>query len=54
MADYKWTLRGLDHTTNEYAQLQKVVHKRSAEVLLRLACANGGVWIKVCVVIFVC
>uniref|UniRef100_A0A914VWS8 ADCK1 n=1 Tax=Plectus sambesii TaxID=2011161 RepID=A0A914VWS8_9BILA len=46
IVDYKWTLRKLDPETEEYKTIKSMVHKRSAELLLQLACANGGVYIK--------
>lgn len=41
--DYKYTLRG---EVEDDSELRKIVHKRSAERLLRLFEKNGGVYIK--------
>lgn len=50
IVDYKLTMR---HYTegDKYRKMISNTHRRSAERLLRLACANGGVYIKVCVFI---
>ncbi|KHJ83804.1 ABC1 family protein, partial [Oesophagostomum dentatum] len=45
VVDYKSSLRGLSE--EEYNIVIKDCHKRSAVRLLELACANGGVFIKV-------
>ncbi|XP_050313601.1 aarF domain-containing kinase 1 [Anthonomus grandis grandis] len=46
---YKFELYGpkLDKKTKEYLQLKSVCHKKCAEKLLDLCCANKGVYIKV-------
>ncbi|VDP51652.1 unnamed protein product [Soboliphyme baturini] len=46
-ADYKLSLGHLEPNTVVYAHEKSRVHKRSAERLLKLACDNGGVYIKV-------
>ncbi|KJH53670.1 ABC1 family protein [Dictyocaulus viviparus] len=45
--DYKLSLRRLKDSSEEYDIAIKQCHKRSASRLLELACANGGVFIKV-------
>ncbi|VDK17698.1 unnamed protein product [Anisakis simplex] len=47
--DYKLTMRRFRGVDNEleYANAMKGAHERSAQKLLDLACANGGVFIKV-------
>lgn len=45
--DYKWSLWNLDPNLDEYKKQMKGCHQRSAEKLLNLAKANGGVFIKV-------
>ncbi|KAF1751563.1 hypothetical protein GCK72_018117 [Caenorhabditis remanei] len=45
--DYKTSLRGLPEPSAEYDDAIQKCHQRSAEHLLELACANGGVFIKV-------
>ncbi|KAK6018951.1 ABC1 family protein [Ostertagia ostertagi] len=47
VVDYKSSLRGLYDPSEEYNLAIKQCHKRSALRLLDLACANGGVFIKV-------
>ncbi|VDL79093.1 unnamed protein product [Nippostrongylus brasiliensis] len=47
VVDYKSSLRGLCDPSEEYDAAIKKCHKRSALRLLELACANGGVFIKV-------
>ncbi|EPB71187.1 ABC1 family protein [Ancylostoma ceylanicum] len=47
VVDYKSSLRGLSDPSEEYNAAIKKCHKRSAVELLELACANGGVFIKV-------
>ncbi|KIH44861.1 hypothetical protein ANCDUO_25106, partial [Ancylostoma duodenale] len=47
VVDYKSSLRGLNDSSEEYNAAIKKCHKRSAVELLELACANGGVFIKV-------
>ncbi|PIO56391.1 hypothetical protein TELCIR_22210, partial [Teladorsagia circumcincta] len=47
VVDYKSSLRGLYDPSEEYNVAIKQCHKRSALRLLDLACANGGVFIKV-------
>ncbi|XP_066157451.1 aarF domain-containing kinase 1-like isoform X1 [Euwallacea fornicatus] len=39
--------KGLDKKSVEYKELKSICHKRSAEKLLDLCCANRGVYIKV-------
>uniref|UniRef100_A0A158PC39 ABC1 domain-containing protein n=1 Tax=Angiostrongylus cantonensis TaxID=6313 RepID=A0A158PC39_ANGCA len=47
VVDYKLSLLGLRDSSQEYNRAIKECHKRSALRLLELACANGGVFIKV-------
>ncbi|KIH44936.1 hypothetical protein ANCDUO_25030 [Ancylostoma duodenale] len=47
VVDYKSSLRGPNDSSEEYNAAIKKCHKRSAVELLELACANGGVFIKV-------
>ncbi|XP_035242133.1 aarF domain-containing protein kinase 1 [Anguilla anguilla] len=45
--DYMTSLRNVDHGTEEYWALKSKVHRRSAERLKDLCCANRGTFIKV-------
>ncbi|XP_069772126.1 aarF domain-containing protein kinase 1 isoform X2 [Narcine bancroftii] len=45
--DYITSLRGLEYGTEEYESIKSKVHRRSAEHLLDLCCANRGTFIKV-------
>uniref|UniRef100_A0A8R1HMP0 Protein kinase domain-containing protein n=1 Tax=Caenorhabditis japonica TaxID=281687 RepID=A0A8R1HMP0_CAEJA len=47
VVDYKTSLRGLKEPSAEYGDAIKECHQRSANHLLKLACVNGGVFIKV-------
>lgn len=47
-ADYKLSLRGMrEASEEEVTKAYSAVHQRSADRLLNLCCANGGVFIKV-------
>lgn len=47
MADYKWTLRGVDDKSEAYADLLSTLHTRNAQRLLALAQSSvGGIFIK--------
>ncbi|XP_005101564.1 uncharacterized aarF domain-containing protein kinase 5 isoform X1 [Aplysia californica] len=45
-ADYKWTLYNVDEESDEYAELLKACHKRSAERILAGCLQNGGLYVK--------
>ncbi|XP_027700516.1 uncharacterized aarF domain-containing protein kinase 1 isoform X3 [Vombatus ursinus] len=45
--DYLTSLRSVPYGSEEYAQLKSEVHRRSAERLRELCCANRGTFIKV-------
>ncbi|XP_072479784.1 aarF domain-containing protein kinase 1 isoform X3 [Notamacropus eugenii] len=45
--DYLTSLRSVPYGSEEYAQLKSKVHRRSAERLRELCCANRGTFIKV-------
>uniref|UniRef100_A0A9J2PLK6 ABC1 atypical kinase-like domain-containing protein n=1 Tax=Ascaris lumbricoides TaxID=6252 RepID=A0A9J2PLK6_ASCLU len=47
VVDYKLTMWRFSENSNDYSVAMRGAHKRSAEKLLALACANGGVFIKV-------
>ncbi|XP_033640927.1 aarF domain-containing protein kinase 1-like [Asterias rubens] len=44
--DYKFSLFGLDRTTEKYTEVKSKVHLRCAKRLYNLCCNNGGVFIK--------
>uniref|UniRef100_A0A915CK93 Protein kinase domain-containing protein n=2 Tax=Parascaris univalens TaxID=6257 RepID=A0A915CK93_PARUN len=47
VVDYKVTMWRFSENSDDYSVAMSGAHKRSAEKLLALACANGGVFIKV-------
>ena len=47
IVDYKWNLFGLVQDSEVYNTKIKECHQRGADLLLALAKANGGVFIKV-------
>jgi len=44
--DYKWTLRGLDDESEEYASYLTQIHQRAAQRVLDTCLANTGLYIK--------
>ena len=44
--DYLWTLHGLDETSNEYSDVVKQIHTRSAISLAEGCMENGGLYVK--------
>ena len=44
--DYKYSLWGLDDTKDEYQDVMKEVHTRSAQRILDTCLVNGGLYIK--------
>ena len=44
--DYKFNLRGMDSSTEEYSDTISKIHSRSAERLLKTCLWNGGLYIK--------
>ncbi len=46
LADYLWSLRGLDATTEAYRREMEACHARGAQRLLQLCFSHGGIYIK--------
>uniref|UniRef100_A0A914CYP8 ABC1 atypical kinase-like domain-containing protein n=1 Tax=Acrobeloides nanus TaxID=290746 RepID=A0A914CYP8_9BILA len=46
LADYKWSLYGLNPDSEEYREELSKAHQRGADRLLKLARSNGGIFIK--------
>jgi aarF domain-containing kinase len=44
--DYKWSLRGLDDSTDEYNEAIKGCHQRAADRMLSTCLSNAGLYIK--------
>ena len=44
--DYKWSLWGLEDTSEEHQEVMKAVHTRSASKILDTCLENGGLYIK--------
>ena len=44
--DYKWSLWGLEDTSEEHQEVMKTVHTRSASKILDTCLDNGGLYIK--------